>query len=31
MEGGVDKDEAHATKMDGWVVWEAEDERGRAL
>jgi hypothetical protein len=31
VEGGVDEDEAHATRMDDWVVWKAEEERGRAL
>jgi hypothetical protein len=23
---GEDEDEAHATRMDGWIVWEAEAE-----
>jgi hypothetical protein len=33
VEGGKDEDEAHASRMDGWVVWEAEaeEERRRAL
>jgi hypothetical protein len=31
VEGGVDEDEAHATRMDGWIVWEVEEETGRAL
>jgi hypothetical protein len=31
VEGGVDEDEAHATRMDDWVVWEAKEERGRTL
>jgi hypothetical protein len=26
VEGGTDEEEAHAAKMDGWIVWEAEDE-----
>jgi hypothetical protein len=30
-EEGVDEDKAHASRMDGWVVWEVEEERGRAL
>jgi hypothetical protein len=25
------EDEAHASRMDGWVVWEAEEERRGAL
>jgi hypothetical protein len=28
---GVDEDEADATRMAEWVVWEADEERGRAL
>jgi ribonuclease HI len=31
MEWGKDEDEAHTAWMDGWVVWEAEEERRRAL
>jgi hypothetical protein len=31
VEGGTDEDEAHASRMDGWVVWGAEEERRRAL
>ena len=26
VEGGEDEDEAHAARMDRWVVWEAEEE-----
>jgi hypothetical protein len=26
VEGGIDVDEAHAANMDGWIVWEAEEE-----
>jgi len=29
VEGGVDEDQAHAEKMDGWIVWEAEEEGAR--
>jgi ribonuclease HI len=29
VEGGTDEDEAHASRMDGWVVWEAEEEEIR--
>jgi hypothetical protein len=29
VEGGTDEDEAHASRMDGWVVWEAEEEERR--
>jgi hypothetical protein len=25
------ENETHASKMNGWVVWEAEEERGCAL
>jgi hypothetical protein len=28
---GVDEDEADATRMAEWAVWEADEERGRAL
>jgi hypothetical protein len=31
VEGGVDEDEAPEARMDDWVVWEAEEETGRAL
>jgi hypothetical protein len=31
VEGGVDEYLAHAARMDDWVVWEAEEETGRAL
>jgi hypothetical protein len=31
VEGGVDEDEAHATRMDDWIVWEAREETERAL
>jgi hypothetical protein len=31
VEGGVDEDEARATRMDDWIVWEREEETGRAL
>jgi hypothetical protein len=27
---GVDEDEAHATRMDDWIVWEAGEETERA-
>jgi hypothetical protein len=29
VEGGVDEDQAHAEKMDEWIVWEAEEEGAR--
>jgi hypothetical protein len=29
MEGGIEEDEAHAAKMDRWIVWEAEEEGAR--
>jgi hypothetical protein len=32
VEGGIDEEEAHAANMDGWIVWEAEEEgAGRGL
>jgi hypothetical protein len=31
VEGGVDEDEAHATRMDDWIVWETEGTGGRGL
>jgi hypothetical protein len=30
VDGGVEQDEAHAARMDDWIVWEAGEERGRA-
>jgi hypothetical protein len=30
VEGGVEEDEAHAARMDDWIIWEAEEEGGRA-
>jgi hypothetical protein len=30
VEGGEDEDEAHAIRMDDWIVWEAEGA-GRGL
>jgi hypothetical protein len=29
VEGGVDEDQAHAERMDEWIVWEAEEEEAR--
>jgi hypothetical protein len=29
-EGGEEEDEAHAARMDDWITWQAEEERGRA-
>jgi hypothetical protein len=29
VEGGIEEDEAHAARMDRWIVWEAEEERVR--
>jgi hypothetical protein len=29
--GGEDEDEAHAARMDDWIVWEAEGTGGRDL
>jgi hypothetical protein len=29
VEGGIEEDEAHAAKMDRWIVWEAEEEGAR--
>jgi len=29
VEGGVDEDQAYAEKMDGWIVWEAEEGGAR--
>jgi ribonuclease HI len=29
VDGGVDEDQAHAEKMDEWIVWEAEEEGAR--
>jgi len=29
VEGGVDEEEAHAAKMDQWIVWEVEEEGAR--
>jgi hypothetical protein len=29
VEGGTDEDEAHASRMDDWVIWEAEEEERR--
>jgi len=29
VEGGVDEDRAYAERMDGWIVWEAEEEGAR--
>jgi ribonuclease HI len=26
VDGGVDEDEAHAVRMDQWIIWEAEEE-----
>jgi hypothetical protein len=31
VEGGEDEDEAHATRMDDWIVWETEGTGGRGL
>ena len=31
VKGEMDEDEAHASRMDGGVVWEAEEERGGVL
>jgi hypothetical protein len=31
VEGGKDEDEAYASRMDGWVVWEAEEEERRRV
>jgi hypothetical protein len=31
VEGGKDENEAHASRMDSWVAWEAEEERKRVL
>jgi hypothetical protein len=28
VEGGLDEEEAHAARMDGWIVWEAGEEEG---
>jgi hypothetical protein len=30
-EWGGDEDEAHAARMDEWVVWDTEKEKERAL
>jgi hypothetical protein len=30
VEGGVEEDEAHAARMDDWIIWEVEEEKGRA-
>jgi hypothetical protein len=30
VEGGVEEDEAHAARMDDWIIWETGPERGRA-
>jgi hypothetical protein len=30
VEGGVEEDEAHAARMDDWIIWKPEEERGRA-
>jgi ribonuclease HI len=29
VEGGIEEDEAHAARMDRWIVWEAEEEGAR--
>jgi len=29
VEGGVDEEEAHAARMDEWIVWEVEEEGAR--
>jgi hypothetical protein len=29
VEGGVDEDQAHAERMEEWIVWEAEAEGAR--
>jgi hypothetical protein len=29
VEGGLDEEEAHAARIDGWIVWEAEEEGAR--
>jgi hypothetical protein len=29
VDGGVDGDQAHAERMDGWIVREAEEEGAR--
>jgi hypothetical protein len=29
VDGGFDVEEAHAGRKDGWIVWEAEEERAR--
>jgi hypothetical protein len=29
MELEIEEDEAHAAKMDRWIVWEAEEEGAR--
>jgi hypothetical protein len=29
VEGGPDEEEAHAARIDGWIVWEAEEEGAR--
>jgi len=29
IEGGLDVEEAHAAKMDEWIVWEAKEEEAR--
>jgi hypothetical protein len=31
VEGRTDEDEADASRMDDWEVWEAEEERRGAL
>jgi hypothetical protein len=31
VEDGVDEDEAHAARMDDRVIWEAENEKERAM
>jgi hypothetical protein len=30
VKGGVEEDEAHAARMDDWIIWEAGEGRGRA-
>jgi hypothetical protein len=27
MDDGFDEEETRAARMDGWIVWEAEEER----
>jgi hypothetical protein len=31
VDGGVDEGEAHASRMDDWILWEAGEETERAV